>query len=112
MQQLFKNNNLCYYVVGQIHTHQNKSLDASPSSYINGGSSYGDLGFSLYHGSLPVFTIGHDNKIHGIRGYRDASNKVVCLVVNMMPKNTLRQNLFNGTTSLYRIINNLPRIKR
>ena len=111
-RRLYKNDKLCYYVVGQIHTHQNRSLNPSPSYYTNGGSSYGDLGFSLYHDSLPVFTIGHDNKIYGIRGYRDASNHVIGLLVSMNPNDSLRQNLLNGTTSLYRIIQNLPRIKK
>ena len=73
-RRLYKNDKLCYYVVGQIHTHQNRSLDPSPSYYVNGGSSYGDFGFSLYHDSLPVFTIGHDNKIYGLIGYYNASN--------------------------------------
>ena len=28
----------------------------------------------IYHDSLPVFTIGHDNKIYGLIGYYNASN--------------------------------------
>ena len=71
----------------------------------------GDLGFSLCHNSLPVFTMWHDNKIHGIRGYRNVSNQVEGYQVNMTTKNTSLQNLLNGTTSLYRIILSLNKIK-
>ena len=87
-------------------------MNPSPSYYTNGGSSYGDFGFSLYHDSLPVFTIGHDNKIYGLIGYYNASNYPTYLKIKMTTHDSLRQNLLNGTTSLYRVIQNLPPIKK
>ena len=97
-----------FNVIGQVHTHQNKSLSAEPSTYL--GDSYGDLGLSVYNSSLPVFTIGHDKKIHGIRGYLGTDNVPVGLIVNMNSRDSSRQNLLNGRTSLFSIIQRLPKL--
>ena len=97
-----------FNVIGQVHTHQNKSLSAEPSTYL--GDSYGDLGLSVYNSSLPVFTIGHDKKIHGIRGYLGTDNVPVGLIVTMNSRDSSRQNLLNGRTSLFSIIQRLPKL--
>ena len=61
-----KHGNEIFTVIAQVHSHQDRGLDATPSYYT--GDSYGDLGFSMNHSKLPVFVIGHDGNIHGIRG--------------------------------------------
>ena len=66
----------------------------------------------IYNDSLPVFTIGHDNKIYGLIGNYNASNYPTYLKIKMTTHDSLRQNLLNGTTSLYRVIQNLPPIKK
>ena len=99
-----------FIVIGQVHSHQDKSLPATPSFFTEKG--YGDLGFSLENTSLPVFTIGHDGIIHGIRGYRDRTNKPVGLVVSLNSKDASRENLLKGVTSLYSIIKRLPIIRK
>ena len=60
-----KHGNEIFTVIAQVHSHQDRGLDATPSYYT--GDSYGDLGFSMNHSKLPVFVIGHDGNIHGIR---------------------------------------------
>ena len=107
-QKLYKNNAFCYDIIGQIHTHQDKSLPATPSYYT--GDGYGDLGVSLFHNSLPVFTIGHDGKIHGIRSYRNSKGAVIGMTVSLSSKDASMYNLLNGVTSLYSIILRLPKI--
>ena len=52
-----------FKVLANIHTHQDKSADATPS-YIPLNES--DLGVSKSMGGQPVMTIGHDNKVHAI----------------------------------------------
>ena len=99
-----------FIVIGQVHSHQDKSLPATPSFFTEKG--YGDLGFSLENTSLPVFTIGHDGIIHGISGYRDRTNKPVGLVVSLNSKDASRENLLKGVTSLYSIIKRLPIIRK
>ena len=49
-------------ITGQIHTHQDKSLDATPSFT---GEGNGDVGYSKKMGGLPIMTIGHDGYVHG-----------------------------------------------
>ena len=92
-----------FNVVGQIHTHQKGSGDPQPSFYL-GDDGYGDLGLSAYHSSLPIFTIGHDNKIHGIRGYIGRNNIPVGFIVNMNSRDSSRYNLLKGRTSIFSII--------
>jgi RHS repeat-associated protein len=99
-----------FIVVGQVHSHQDKSLPATPSFFTDNG--YGDLGFSLENSSLPVFTLGHDGNIHGIRGYRNRRNEPIGLEVNLNSKDASRDNLLKGATSLYSIIKRLPIIRK
>ena len=70
-----------FTVIGQVHTHQDRSGDAPPSTYLI--DSYGDLGYSKNNNSLPVFTISYDGKIYGIRGYTDKNGRVSGKFVNM-----------------------------
>jgi hypothetical protein len=56
--------NNTYRITGLIHTHQDKTGDAAPSTWTWDGN--GDLGVSRQMGGLPIFTIGHDGLIHGI----------------------------------------------
>ena len=61
-----------FKIKGQIHTHQNKAYSAAPSTLSNE-----DAGISMMMGGLPVFTMGHDNMVHGLyydtkqNGYAD-----------------------------------------
>ena len=97
-----------FTVVAQVHTHQDTSGEASPSvSLID---SYGDLGYSKNNNSLPVFTIGHDGRIYGIRGYTD-KGQVTGVNIRFKPRESSRRNLLNGNTSLYRIIMRLPKLR-
>ena len=52
-----------FSALAQIHTHQDKSLDAVPSTYPLMNS---DLGVSKRMGGKPVITLGHDDQIHAI----------------------------------------------
>lgn len=54
--------NNTYSITGLIHTHQDKTGDATPSTWTYDG--YGDLGVSRIMGGLPIMTIGHDGLIH------------------------------------------------
>ena len=87
-----------FNVIGNIHTHQNKSVSAAPSYLTYDG--YGDMGISIQMGGKPVLTIGWDGEIHGIR-----SNSIKTLYIIPFSKN-LRQskNLFNGKTKLSNIL--------
>ena len=97
-----------FTVVAQVHTHQDTSGEASPSvSLID---SYGDLGYSKNNNSLPVFTIGHDGRIYGIRGYTD-KGQVTGVNIRFKARESSRRNLLNGNTSLYRIIMRLPKLR-
>ncbi len=98
-------------VIGQIHTHQNKSLPPSPSFYMVNG--YGDLGLSMNNSSLPVFTIGHDGKIYGIRGKFVRNGKKVIPTGYDIPlehRKYSRTNLLNGTITITNIIRRLPKL--
>ena len=97
-----------FTVVAQVHTHQDTSGEASPSVYLI--DSYGDLGYSKNNNSLPVFTIGHDGRIYGIRGYTD-KGQVTGVNIRFKPRESSRRNLLNGNTSLYRIIMRLPKLR-
>ena len=52
-----------FNVLANIHTHQDKSGDATPSYY---PLSTTDLGVSKNMGNRPVLTMGHDNIVYGI----------------------------------------------
>jgi hypothetical protein len=58
------NGNERFAITSLIHTHQDKTRDASPSFYTKNGG-WGDIGVSKEMGGLPVFTIGHDGNVHG-----------------------------------------------
>ncbi len=55
--------NEIFNVLGNIHTHQERTTDPKPSASIHGGD---DLAISRSMGDMPVITIGHDNKVYGI----------------------------------------------
>ena len=55
--------NETFNVLANIHTHQDKSGDATPSYY---PLSTTDLGVSKNMGNRPVLTMGHDNMVYGI----------------------------------------------
>ncbi|EFA44414.1 RHS repeat-associated core domain protein [Hallella bergensis DSM 17361] len=97
-----------FTVIGQVHTHQDRSGDAPPSTYLI--DSYGDLGYSKNNKSLPVFTISYDGKIYGIRGYTDKNERVSGKFVNMNSYDASRKNLLSGKTTLSSIIRRLPRL--
>ena len=97
-----------FTVIGQVHTHQDRSGDAPPSTYLI--DSYGDLGYSKNNNSLPVFTISYDGKIYGIRGYTDKNGRVSGKFVNMNSYDASRKNLLSGKTTLSSIIRRLPRL--
>ncbi len=97
-----------FNVIGQVHTHQNKNSNPTPSYYMV--DSLGDLGFSILNSSIPVFTIGHDGYIHGLRGYQDGSQNVVKFV-ELNNSDSSRANLLSGATTLSSIIRRLPRLK-
>lgn len=71
---------------------------------------YGDLGYSKNNNSLPVFTIGYDGKIYGIRGYNDETGQAVGKFINMNDNDSSRANLLNGKTTLTNIIRRLPKL--
>jgi hypothetical protein len=50
-------------ITGNVHTHQDKSGDATPSFWT--GTGWGDVGHSKAMGGLPIITIGHDGMVHG-----------------------------------------------
>jgi RHS repeat-associated protein len=49
--------------IGNVHTHQDPSKNATPSFWT--GTGWGDIGHSKAMGGLPIITIGHDGNIHG-----------------------------------------------
>ena len=57
-----------FKITAQIHTHQDKSLNALPLGVIGKNSAIldGDLSVSFNLGGLPVITISYDNKVRGI----------------------------------------------
>ena len=55
--------NETFNVLGNIHTHQERTTDPKPSVSEYGGE---DLAISRSMGDKPVMTIGHDNKVYGI----------------------------------------------
>lgn len=95
-------------IIGQVHTHQDKSLPAEASFYT--GDGYGDMGFSLYNNSLPVFTMGHDGKLHGIRGYGINEKQPTALPASLNANDKSLSNLLKGTTTLSSIIKRLPKL--
>ena len=50
-------------ITGQIHTHQDPTGDPGPSYYT--GVCWGDIVYSRAMGGPPIFTMGHDGKVHG-----------------------------------------------
>ncbi|MDY3248499.1 MAG: RHS repeat-associated core domain-containing protein [Prevotella sp.] len=99
-----------FLTIGQVHTHQDRSYPATPSYYTLDG--YGDLGYSKDHASLPVFTLGHDGQVHGIRGCTNSNGQVIGLIASIRKNEKSLQSLLNGRTSLYSLIKRLPTIKR
>lgn len=95
-------------IIGQVHTHQNESLPPEASFFI--GDGYGDMGFSLYNNSLPVFTMGHDGKLHGIRGYGINEKRPTALFTSLNANDESLSNLLKGTTTLSSIIKRLPKL--
>jgi len=93
-----------YKTIGMVHTHQNRQLNSSPSYYL--GDSYGDLQISLDMGGNPVFTIGHDGRIYGIRGKYGPDAPIL---YNIPLKGFLgsRSNLLRGKTKISKIIKSL-----
>ena len=93
-----------YKTIGMVHTHQNRQLDSSPSYYL--GDSYGDLQISLDMGGNPVFTIGHEGRIYGIRGKYGTDAPIL---YNIPLKGLLgsRSNLLRGKTKISNIIKSL-----
>lgn len=100
-----------FYVVGQVHTHQNRGGNPEPSFYdpIDG---YGDLGYSALNNSLPVFTMGWDGEIHGIRGYKTKQGHVAGATVSMRKNEKSLSGLLNGSYSLRSVIRRLPVLKK
>lgn len=52
-----------YHVVAQIHTHQDKTGDPTPSFYSLDGLYDGKIAERM---KIPVFVLGHDNNVYGI----------------------------------------------
>lgn len=55
--------NEVYSVLAQIHTHQDKTGDPTPSFYSVDGMYDGEISERM---RVPVFVLGHDNKVYGI----------------------------------------------
>ena len=55
--------NEVYHVVAQIHTHQDKTGEPTPSFYSLDGLYDGKIAERM---KIPVFVLGHDNNVHGI----------------------------------------------
>ena len=98
-----------FFVVGQVHTHQNKRGDPTPSIF-DAEEGYGDLGFSEANNSLPVFTMGWDGKVHGIRGYRNQNGRMAGSVVTMRKNEKNLSGLLKGSYSLRSVIRRLPKL--
>ena len=78
-----------FKVLGNIHTHQEKTTNSTPSRIPLGES---DLGISKSMGGLPVMTMGHDSMVHAIY-YHDRSYSEFDL--------RSRTGLLNGTYRIY-----------
>lgn len=97
-----------FNIIGQVHTHQSKAGDPTPSFFTPDG--YGDLGFSALNSKLPVFTIGWDGKIHGIYGeWPNGSSSPELTPLKLSKKDSSVLNLLNGITSLSSIIRRIGR---
>ena len=103
--------NESFIVVGQVHTHQNKNGDPTPSIY-DPEEGYGDLGFSVENNSLPVFTMGWDGEVHGIRGYRNLKGSIVGSVITMRKNEKSMSGLLKGSYSLRSVIKRLPKLDK
>lgn len=55
-----------FSILGQIHTHQEKTVEVNPSYYLV--NSYGDLDISIAMNGKPVITIAHDGFLYALRG--------------------------------------------
>ncbi len=90
-----------FKITGNVHTHQDASKDATPSFT---GKSGGDVGHSRAMGGLPIMTIGHDGKVHGVfwsvkgEGFRS------------IPGLGSRDNLLSGKTLLVPWLRTYPSI--
>ena len=93
-----------YSITGLIHTHQDKSGDATPSTWV--GDGYGDLGVSKKMGGLPIMTIGHDGYIHGIYSI-DGTN-----AYKRIDMNGLTRTLLMKGTPLIPWLNTYPTINK
>ena len=99
---LTKHNEI-FEIVGQIHTHQNRGLPSSPSYYLDSG--YGDLRLSINMHGAPVFTIGHNGMIYGIRGkWNNIESEYNLYIMNLTPTQKSRRNLLLGKTKITEII--------
>lgn len=103
---ILSKNKVSLKVKGQVHTHQDKTGDSQVSRYLD--TSYGDLGISVNHNSLPVFALGHDGVLSGIRGYKTSKGQVVGFPINIRKKDKSLYNLLHGYTTISSIINRLP----
>ena len=103
---ILSKNKVSLKVKGQVHTHQDKTGDSQVSRYLV--TSYGDLGVSVNHNSLPVFALGHDGVLCGIRGYKTSKGQVVGFPINLRKKDKSLYNLLHGYTTISSIINRLP----
>ena len=97
-----------FSVVGQVHTHQNKGNDPSPSFY-DPEKGYGDLGYSCSNNSIPVFTLGWDGYVYGIRGYVN-NGRIVGKIVSMRNGENTLKGLLSGSYSLRSVIKRLPNL--
>lgn len=61
-----------FNVIAEIHTHQDKTGDATPSTYATHGMYDGLLSYKM---KIPVFVIGHDNLVRGV--IQDAKRNAV-----------------------------------
>jgi len=96
--------NNIYSITGLIHTHQDKSGDATPSTWTYDG--YGDLGISRKMGGLPIMTIGHDGLIHAINGTKNSNG------YQTIDMNGLTRTLLLKGTPLTPWLNTYPTIKK
>ncbi len=103
---ILSKNKVSLKVKGQVHTHQDKTGDSQVSRYLI--TSYGDLGLSVNHNSLPVFALGYDGVLSGIRGYKTSKGQVVGFPMNLGKKDRSLYNLLHGYTTISSIINRLP----
>jgi RHS repeat-associated protein len=95
-----------FKITGNIHTHQNRDADATPSYYIihSKGGGYGDLGHSEFMGGLPVIVIGHDGNIYGIYHKQGLTYGDIEFKKQGVTRNTL----LSGKTKLTPWLNSYP----